>query len=86
MTRQTGPPPEPGNGVKLGRPAPLSDEDGAAVVPKLGRATVAGTPETPSAPPLPELVGAPVPSPPVSRAAQAAYSSMSRVDPSWIER
>src|SRR5262249_4821163 len=82
-TRHTLPPPEPSSGVKLGRPAPMSDD--AAVVPKLGRATVRPKDTQPILDQA-ELVGAPAPSPPVSRAAQAAYAELSRVDSSGFSR
>jgi hypothetical protein len=77
-TRQTLSPPEPSSGVKLGRPAPLSDE--TPVVPRLGRASVRPRDTAPPMSPPEELVGTPVPSPPVSRAAQAASSELSQVD------
>ena len=72
-TRQSMPPPD--NGVRLGRPAPMSDDD--PVVPNLGQAAGPGpSPPRTSVPvqPLEDLVKAPLPSPPISRGAQAAMS------------
>jgi outer membrane lipoprotein-sorting protein len=55
--RRTLPPPEPRNGVRLGRPA--SDEDDAKVVPRLNPAV--GQTGSPRKPPFEDLVGATVP-------------------------
>ncbi len=84
-TRQTMPPPD--NGVRLGRPAPLT-EDGP-VVPDLGRATAPGASAPPSSvsiPPVEELVGTPLPSPPVSRGAQAAMAETGAPSGFTLER
>jgi hypothetical protein len=73
-TRQTMPAPSPSsrNGIKLGRPAPLSDDD--PVVPTLGTTTGGdSTTTTTPAPPREDLVGAPMPSPPNSPAATANF-------------
>ena len=75
--RQTMPQPEPSRGVRLGQPAPMSDE--GPVVPKLGRARVRPQ-DTQTILAQDELVGAPTPTPPISRAARAAYAEMSQVD------
>ena len=72
-TRQTMPPPD--NGVRLGRPAPISDND--LVVPNLGRATGRQPGPSPTSSPVPAfepLVGAPLPSAPISPGAQAAIA------------
>jgi hypothetical protein len=82
-TRHTLSPPEPSNGIKLGRPAPIGEE--TPVVPKLGRAAV----PTGDLQPIrveEELVGAPAPTPPVSQAAQAANWELTSVDPFGINR
>jgi len=81
--RHTMPQPEPRRGVKLGQPAPLTDDD--PVVPRLGR-TTERVPNPPPVPPLEELVGAPPPTPPASRAQQAAYSGLARTDAFGVER
>jgi hypothetical protein len=75
--RQTMPPPEPSRDVRLGQPVPMSDE--GPVVPKLGRARVRPQ-DTQAIQAQDELVGAPPPTPPLSRGAQAAYAAMSQVD------
>jgi hypothetical protein len=73
-TRQTMPP--PAEGVKLGHPAPMSDEE--LVVPNLGRAEgrqpSSIPPPVPTVPPLPDLVGSPTPAPPISPGSQAAQA------------
>ena len=81
--RQTMPQPEPSSGVQLGQPAPMSDD--APVVPKLGRTTVRPKNTLPLLP-QEELVGAPAPTPPVSRAAQAANAELTQVDSFGISR
>jgi hypothetical protein len=67
--------PGPSNGVKLGRPAPMSDDD--PVVPNLGR-TAGPQPSSPPASvpvaPLEDLVGTPLPSAPISPGARAAMA------------
>jgi hypothetical protein len=79
--RQTMPPPGPPEGVKLGRPAPLNGNEDAPVVPQLGRAAVRrGTGTNRTVPPSEEVVGAPVPTPPLSQAPQAAYSELTKAD------
>jgi hypothetical protein len=55
--RRTLPPPEPSNGVRLGRPA--SDEDDAKVVPRLNPAV--GQRGSPRKPPFDDLIGATIP-------------------------
>jgi hypothetical protein len=82
--RQTMPQPDPSNGIKLGRPASVTDE--GVVVPKLGRRTTP-TDSPPPLTPLEDLVGAPVPTPPpVSSATQAANLTLTRADNYWFER
>jgi hypothetical protein len=70
-TRQTMPP--PADGIKLGHPAPLSNDD--LVVPNVGQARSrqrsSPSPES-LVPPVQQVVGAPLPTPPVSPGAQAA--------------
>jgi hypothetical protein len=83
--RQTMPPPEPQKRVRLGRPAPLSDD--GAVVPTLGEVSVqSGLPPTSATSPLEQLVGAPAPSAPVSPGTRAATWAWTRADASPLER
>jgi hypothetical protein len=71
-TRETIPPPDARNGIRLGRPAPMPDDE--PVVPNLGRRNGRPAPAS-SDPPLPtldELVGAPGPRAPSSGPPQSA--------------
>ena len=74
ITRQTIPSPASRNAVELGRPAPLSDDDGP-VVPKLGLTNPPATRSVASSMPIPPpqtLVGSPLPTPPEPPALQSA--------------
>jgi hypothetical protein len=78
-TRQTLPPPDdsPRNGIELGRPSPLKDEESSG--PDLGRRLPRRTTEADETPlpTLDDLVGAPVSRPPNPGPSQAArYSAM----------
>ncbi len=76
-TRETIPPPDARNGVRLGQPAPLRDDE--PVVPNLGRRRARPAPESDQSP-LPtfdELVGAPSPRAPSSGPPQTAMFSTS---------
>ncbi len=85
-TRRTIPPPSSRSGIELGRPAPLTDDDGP-VVPKLGGTTAPSlaTPP-PDLPPLEALVGSPVPTAPESPAVQAARAEQYPPSGFTIER
>ncbi len=78
-TRQTLPPPETRNGVELGRPSPMKDQEetpGASL----------GSWSSRSLPTFDDLVGSPTPRPPSSRPAQPALSSFGPDAASSIER
>jgi hypothetical protein len=70
--RRTMPSPSVRNGIELGHPAPLADDDNP-VVPNLDGATAQPSSRPPPVlPPLEALVGAPLPSPPESAGMRAA--------------
>jgi hypothetical protein len=85
-TRETIPPPDAPNGVRLGRPAPIKDND--PVVPNLGRRRARPAPEPDESPlhTLDELVGAPPPRAPSSGPPQAAMFSPSPTAGMTIEQ
>lgn len=71
-TRQTMPPPDSGEDVDLGRPAPMKDD--GPVVPKVGRRVSPPAPDSEEQP-LPtfnDLVGPPIPRPPGNAPPQSA--------------
>jgi len=81
--RRTLPPPEPRNGVKLGRPTAVSDD--TTMVAPLGSA-VAPTASRHTTSPLEELVNAPSPVAPETEAMRAASAAWSTGDASPIGR
>jgi len=82
--RQTLPPPEPGNGVKLGRPTPDQD-DNASIVPRIpASAAVRSRGATTS--PLEELVTPPLPVSPDSAATQPLSGAWAGADLHQIGR
>jgi hypothetical protein len=84
-TRETIPPPDARNGVRLGQPAPLKDDE--PVVPSLGRRRARPAPESDESPlPTLELVGAPSPRAPSSGPPQAAMFSPSPTAGMTIEQ
>jgi hypothetical protein len=85
-TRRSLPPPSSRGGVELGRPAPLTEDDGP-VVPKLGTATApASSTPPPDLPPLESLVGSPLPSAPESPTLRAARADQYPPSGLTIER
>src|SRR5262249_47255408 len=82
--RQTFPPPQPRNGVRLGRPTPLPDD--AAEVPKLGQRAVPTSPGRAAMTPWEEVVGAPIPTAPIPKPIQAASALGVGADAYQFER
>jgi hypothetical protein len=81
--RQTLPPPEPGNGVKLGRPTPIRDD--TATVPHVTTSAAQRTGGATTSP-LEDLVNPPLPVSPESTPTQAVSSAWAQPNLFQIER